>query len=212
MKQSGVIKTVVAVLIGISVLLNVAARISTDFSDFYTDNLFPKLTTPYARLTARAGISVGEVMLIIFALIISLYLIAVLFRLVLKVRSGSRKKEGPSFRGIDRFMAVFLSFVLLLMTLNCFILYYTSPISVSEVHRQDYTVAELAQLRDYIVEKCNEMSEQMERDTEGNVVYEGDMRQMARASMEKLSKDYKRLGGFYTTPKDLTFSGFMSQQ
>ena len=197
MKQKKFLMTIVAILLGISVFLNVAAWLSPEFSDFYTNRIFPVITRPYAELTARAKVSVGEILLIVFVLIILTYVLNLIF------------KRSRSF---NRFMAVFLSAVLLLMTLNCFILYHCSPIVVSDNPKDDYTIEELAQLRDYIVEKCNELSEQMPRDDKGNVVYSGDMRQKARESMLGLSDKYERLSGFYTVPKDLTFSGFMSQQ
>ncbi len=212
MKQKKFFKAIVAILLGMSVFLNVAAWLSRDFSDFYTDRIFPVITRPYAGLTSRATFSIGEILLIVFVLILLTYLICVLSRLFLELKRAGDKKDRLSGRWIDRFMAVFLSVVLLLMTLNCFILYHCSPIVVSQSHKDDYTIGELAQLRDYIVEKCNELSEQMPRDDKGNVVYDGDMKQEARDSMLGLSDQYKRLSGFYTVPKDLTFSGFMSQQ
>ena len=212
MKQKRFLRTIVAALLGMSVFLNVAAWLSCNFSDFYTDRIFPVITRPYAELTSRAGFSVGEILLIVFVLILLSYLIYVLLRLFPGLRSLGGKKEKAHGRGIHSFMAVFMSFVVLLMTLNCFILYHCSPIEVSMNHKDDYTIGELAQLRDYIVEKCNELSEQMPRDDKGNVVYDGDMRQEARDSMLGLSDQYERLSGFYTVPKDLKFSGFMSQQ
>ncbi|MBQ8032058.1 MAG: DUF3810 domain-containing protein [Butyrivibrio sp.] len=212
MKRSYFLRAVVAILLGISVFLNMAAWLSPEFSDFYTDNIFHRITEPYARLTSRAGFSVGEIMLIVFFVLVLIFVICIIIGAFLKLKKALFKKEMARGGCFIRFMAVFLSAVLLLMTLNCFILYHCSPIRVSNVHRDDYTVKELAFLRDYIVSKCNELAEEMPRDDKGNVIYEGDMGQVARASMEKLSAQYKRLGGFYTTPKDLTFSGFMSQQ
>ncbi len=212
MKRPYFSRIVVAILLGISVFLNVAAWLSPEFSDFFVDNIFQRITEPYAKLTSRAGFSVGEIMLIIFAILLIILIIWIIWRVVLRAGKALLKKESAGNSRFIRFMAVFLSAVLLLMTLNCFILYHCSPIAVSRVHRDDYTVKELAQLRDYIVEKCNELSEQMPRDDKGNVVYEGDMRQKARESMLGLSGQYKRLSGFYTVPKDLAFSGFMSQQ
>ena len=212
MKRSYFSRIIVAILLGISVFLNVAAWLSPEFSDYYTDNIFRRITGPYARLTSRAGFSVGEIMLIVFAVLLFILIIWIICRVVLRAGKALLKKENVGNSRFIRFMAVFLSAVLLLMTLNCFILYHCSPITVSSIHRDDYTVEELAQLRDYIVEKCNELSEQMPRDDQGNVVYDGDMSQEARESMLGLSDRYERLSGFYTVPKDLTFSGFMSQQ
>ena len=62
-----------------------------------------------------------------------------------------------------------LVIISLIMTLNCFINYHTTPIG-AESDRQ-YTISELAELRDFIVEKCNELAEEIERDENGMAVY-----------------------------------------
>ena len=101
MKQKRFLRTIVAVLLGMSVFLNVAAWLSIDFSDFYTDRIFPVITRPFAELTSRAGFSVGEILLIVFVLILISYLIYVLLRLFLGLRSlGGKKDVSGNFESL----------------------------------------------------------------------------------------------------------------
>jgi len=67
-------------------------------------------------------------------------------------------------------------------------------------------------LRDYVVEQVNALSEEMERDEKGYLVYEGDMKTEAKLQMHRLSKDFPNLNGYYPDPKPFFFSDFFSQQ
>ncbi|RKM58880.1 DUF3810 domain-containing protein [Butyrivibrio sp. CB08] len=212
MKKFSITGFLVGIMLGVSAALNVAAWISTGFSDLYTKKIFMVIMEKYGRLTSRAPFSVGEIMLIVCFLLVLALLAYLVLWLISGIRSAFGKRDSSFSKVFGKIMAVFLSFVVLLMTLNCFILYHCSQVAVAENHRDDYTVEELAALRDFLVTKCNKMAEEMPRDKKGNVVYEGDMKEMAKASMKNLEGSYDRLGGFYVTPKELTFSGFMSQQ
>jgi hypothetical protein len=75
-----------------------------------------------------------------------------------------------------------------------------------------FTKKELATLRDFVVEKCNALAVEIERDEEGVAYYEGDLIDVARQSMVKMGEEYDQLSGFYVTPKYLKCSGFFSQQ
>ena len=84
------------------------------------------------------------------------------------------------------------------MTLNCFIMYHASgfmdkymcgsqpetmvadvngmPVIETAIADEDvYTKENLAVLRDYLVEKCNTLALQIERDKNGEAVYHGDL-------------------------------------
>ena len=127
------------------------------------------------------------------------------------------------------------------MTLNCFILYHSSSFAdkylerrmesdrmvasisdqaVAQVHIKNdmmsnegaYTKKELVVLRDYIVEKCNELEKVIPHDDSGDAYYEGDLVEASRQAMIRLGEQYDQLSGFYVTPKYLSFSDFFSQQ
>lgn len=109
--------------------------------------------------------------------------------------------------------------VALIMTLNCTILYHASSFSEKyfgsmegyEKNKQ-YTVEELRTLRNFVVEKCNSLSQQMNRDEEGEILYDGDFVAEAKKAMKKLGETYNNLSGYYPSLKPLISSDFMSQQ
>jgi len=199
MKKVSIRRFLICVLLIGSAIFNVAAWMSRSFSDYYTDNIFPVITSLYGRFTSLFRVSVGERLLILLPVLLILFLISLFI-----------KKDFA--RGYRRVLALILSVVVAVMSLNCFVLYHCTPLQVSDTKNEEYYLDDLAGLRDYIVTKCNELSELMPRDADGNVIYEGDMNEAARAAMAGIAGEYKRLGGFYVRPKALTFSGFMSQQ
>ena len=79
---------------------------------------------------------------------------------------------------------------------------------------------ELLRIYNDIVRHCNELSEVMERDDSGAVVYSGgvdsrgnavDMEDKAIDVMQSLGKRYDQLDGYYPRPKAMFFSDFMCQ-
>lgn len=75
-----------------------------------------------------------------------------------------------------------------------------------------YSYSDLATLRDYIVEKCNRLAYQMERDENGNILYRGDIKTASVNAMKKMGTVYEQLNGYYVTPKNFACSDFFSQQ
>ncbi len=137
------------------------------------------------------------------------------------------------------FFAWVLLIVSLVMTLNCFILYHATTFSekyfgadISENMSEDMSKkvlqsaseiagCELMDLRNMVVEQCNILSMQVERDEEGAVKYTGsilkdgtyvDMEDKARETMKQLGGIYPRLAGWYPRPKAMLSSDFMCQQ
>lgn len=215
------------------IILNIISWQSTMFSDWYTKYIFPIWLNTYARLTSIVPISVGEIMLVA-ALLITVFGIGFcVFNLILK---GKYKHNLKCFGQFYMWTALVVCYV---MTLNCFILYHTSSFAdkymvrseqkdmlvadiadnaVVQVHQyaldgeRIYTKKEISLLRDYIVQKCNALAEQIEHDDSGEAYYDGDLIEASRQAMIKLGEEYEQLSGFYVTPKYLSCSGFFSQQ
>ena len=196
--------------------LNILAWNSVRFDDWYLASVFPIWVGTYGRLTGLAAFSVGEV-LIVIAVIWVLLIIPVLF--IKKIR-----------RKFLIVTAWTIAVVLLIFTLNCFIVYhahgYPKPELSAEEREQRYSAENLASLRDYIVEQCNTLAESVPRDDTGTVVFEGtdytgsgrvsfevrdEIAQESIRCMQRLSADFPLLSGYYPKPKGMFFSDLCSQ-
>lgn len=175
--------------------------------DFYAAHIFPVWINTYARLSGLFPFSLGEFMIVLGILLVLLAVISGILFIFLHRRAAYRKYAGIYYR----IFAGVLTFVLLVMTLNCNLLYGCTPLSVNGNRDQEYTVAELEALRNYLVEACNGLSDDMERTEDGTVIYEGDIQAEVKNAMWKLSGTYERLSGYYPDAKPILGSVFMSQ-
>lgn len=246
------------IIVGMVVLLNIIAWSSEAFCDWYIRFVFPVWVNTYGRLTGLFPFSVGEWLIVagVFLVIAAVILmIASAFRWIIRrckahhvdkqdeCSSASHVTRSSVTRGrgrFDKFCCGFYTFfawvllaVLVLMTLNCTILYHATPFSekyfatekatddvnentdtgnTAETKKSTYTLQDLTALRNMLVEKCNELSGQMQRTEEGEIIYEGNMRKKAISDMQALGETYDALQGFYPMPKPLYFSDFASQQ
>lgn len=222
------------IIIGIVVLLNVIAWSSETFCDWYIHYVFPVWVNTYGRLTGLFPFSVGEWLIVagVFLVIAAVILmIASAFRWI--IRRCRARHVDKLCSGFYTFFAWMLLAVLVLMTLNCTILYHATPFSekyfamekatddgnentdtgnIAETKKSTYTLQDLTALRNMLVEKCNELSGQMQRTEEGEIIYEGNMGKKAISDMQALGETYDALQGFYPMPKPLYFSDFVSQQ
>ena len=190
------------------VSLNGAALLIPGFSDWYTDHIMPLWVNSYGRLTGLAGFSVGEILIVAaLILILATIIFSILFLFMFRKKAYRRFMAG--FYKTD---IAIITIVCLIMTLNCAIQYHCSTIDANpEKETRQYTTSELYTLRNYIVSKCNEYSEQIERDEDGLAVYSGDLQQTAKNAMQNISSIYPRLSGYYPDVKPLHFSSLMSQ-
>lgn len=227
------------IIAGMVVLLNIIAWSSKAFCDWYIRFVFPVWVNTYGRLTGVFPFSVGEWLIVagVFLVIAAVILmIASAFRWIIRrcrarhvdkqdeCSSASHVTRSSVTRGrgrFDKFCCGFYTFfawvllaVFVLMTLNCTILYHATPFSEKyfATEKSTYTLQDLTALRNMLVEKCNELSGQMQRTEEGEIIYEGNMGKKAISDMQALGETYDALQGFYPMPKPLYFSDFVSQQ
>lgn len=222
----------------LTVIINVIAWKSADFCDFYVNNIYPLWVNSYARFTGLFPFSVGEVMLVaavIITIIAGLFGILTVFLLIYRGLCSiiRRERMGISdklLRLCRKYFVVYawiLTVVCVVMTLNCSISFHCSTleekyglfdkadaddVAFQQLMEKEYTLRELAQLRDYVVIKCNQLAEQVNRDENGNIIYPDNMEEIAIESMLKLSEHCEQLGGYYPRPKQFAFSDFFSQQ
>lgn len=200
------------------IALNLAAWFIPSFSDWYIAHIFPVWVNTYGRFTGLFPFSVGEILLTAGVL---LFTAALLFALILgaaccvpafRKDPGSRLKRGAAvfYRGL----AWILLGILLIMTLNCTLLYHGKGFNEKYlgIEEREYSLEELLAVRGYVVRRCNELSALVERDENGDIVYDGDIAEEAIAQMKKLGETYRGLAGFYPRPKPMFYSDLMCQQ
>ncbi len=226
----------------VTVLLNGLAWSSTAFCDAYVAWIFPIWVNTYGRFTGLFPFSVGEWML-------AAGIVLTVLALILGLYAGAVKLLGKHFglRMVKRYL-VFYAWVALIvclvMTLNCSMLYHVSSFSKkylgggypeytktysgesSREHYEAYSLEEFMELRNFVAEQCNRLSDEVERDERGYIVYPGSataesgesadsmrsMQDQAREEMRRLGADYGQLAGYYPRPKPMFFSDFMCQQ
>lgn len=224
-------KTLFAAVAGGALLLNAVSWKSTAFSDWYVTYIFPLWLNTYARLTSLVPFSVGEIMLVLAVLVTLFGVVFLVVNLLCKKKyQNALKRFGTAYAWIA--LAVCC-----IMTLNCSILYHASDFSakymtyddgtkrygnalladlsndaVAKTRTDGYSREELALLRDFIVERCNTLAQEIARDDSGRACYDGDLFDSAVDAMKKLGGEYEQLSGFYVTPKYLACSEFFSQQ
>lgn len=215
-------------IIGV-IILNIIAWVNVGFCDWYIANVFPFWLNTYARMTSLVPFSVGEIMLVLAAL---LTVFGIAFAVLNLCRHGKYRRVLGRYWSCYAWIFLCVCYI---MTLNCFIMYHASSftdkymcgsqaqtmvadingIAVAEALGPDevvYTKKNLAILRDYLVEKCNTLALQIERDRNGSAVYSGDLIEESIGAMQKLGTQYEQLSGFYVSPKLLSASEFFSQQ
>ena len=211
-RQKNKIPLIIKLLIfAITIFLNVLSWNSHAFCDWYIENILPLWVNTYSRFFSIFPVSVGEKLIILGIILLAAGVVIFLL--------GFLKKEKLKLlrRRYWNVISWIVVFVLLIQTLNCFILYHASTFAsqyMAEEERNGYGFEELYNLREHIVEKLNFLSTQFERDSNGEIIFneEEDLYSECINSMKKLGEKYPGLSGYYPQPKKILFSNIMSQQ
>ena len=197
------------------------------FSDFYVEKVFPIFLNTYGRISALFPFSIGE-MLIYGAVGYTVFTVVIwMCRFVHFVDGKDRLKRFSRIN--SKIFFKLMIFICLVQVQNCFVLYHTSTLyEGTEAEDYDGTKEELVALRERLCVRANELSVTFERDENGEIIYDGDMKETAKAAMKNLGDEAKsRLGsadeelldrklsllsGFYSSPKAFYKSDFFSQQ
>lgn len=192
----------------VCILLNVIARLSSGFSDMYLEYVFPIINQTFGRLLSFIPFSVGEILILIA--LIGLPLSIILYIVLMIVKKGRRKKVSRIY---FKALAWCVAYVLVTETFNCFIFYQCSTFaSKNGISENSYTVSQLLDLYEVLAKETNESSAEIERNEKGQFILTADLDETAEESLLALGDRYPVLKGFYTTPKPVINSYFMSQQ
>ena len=204
MKKRYLIPIIICVLM---LIINIISRLSRTFSDFYVQKVFPFISGVFSRITGLFPFSVGEFMIVIGILLVVVGI--PLFLILLIAKKGSRKKTAGAF--ICTYLWVF-TYIFSTETLNCFIMYQCTPFSERYFHEEtEHTESELKELYSLLVDKTNELAEQVPRDADDRFIVTCDYDEKVKEAMKMASMKYPQLKGYYPTAKKIKFSYIMSQ-
>lgn len=223
-------------IVVLSAALNAVAWRSTAFCDYYVLHIYPFFVNTYGRITGWVPFSVGEIMIVTGLVLTAAVVLAGLVTVIFSIMGKRKNRQGKftalqkTCRGIMTGYAWILAVVFVIMTFNCFIPYHCSPLEeryelVNNTADSDaaadkvtcsvthtYSLEELAQLRDFVVVRANELAALVDRDENGAIIYPDNMNEIAAESMRNISTECVQLAGYYPDAKEMTFSGFLSQQ
>lgn len=213
-------------------LINIVASISKSFSDWYTKNIFQKISVIFSNVTGLLNFSIGEIMIILgISLLIFTFLICILSLFI-------KKKQIRKCRKILVIIILYaLVYVYTSETMNCYMLYHTTTIEekmMKEIKegKQNFrfNTGSLATNQEYrkynnmvsddeklllvyneIATNLNDLSLNLKRDDNGNLVNDYNYDDCKKA-LKNVSEMFPLLKASFPNPKKIYNSDFMSQQ
>ncbi len=193
------------ILFTAAVILQMAARNSTGFANWYTGTIYPLWVNTFGRLCSAAAFSVVEVLLYFL-------LAALVCTAGLGIIHMIRREKMVS----DVLLAGSGNIVLLvgglffLYTAMCGINYHSDAFSkLNGLEIKRYTVEQLTAYCEMITGEVNRLSPDTDRDKLKNLRANGEE---AVVAMRALGEKYEGLGGYYPRPKGLLISEILSYQ
>lgn len=194
------------IIIAVSAVLILVCRLSRSAADFYADYIFPVISTPYAFISGLLPISLGELMILAFILIVVIGIPAMIILLIFV--KNWRKQTAFAVLAASLWI---LAFIFGTESLNCFSLYGCTRFSERFFTASEHDNEQLKQLYAILIEECNELAVQVPRDERNRFKLDIDVEQECIKAMKKAAGKYPQLKGYYPRPKPIMFSYFMSQ-
>lgn len=174
--------------------------------DWYRLHLFSVGTNTLARIMSLFPCSVGEILIFIGIFLLAGLVMLGIFGIVIRGKLRNAAKKYLSF------LCWVIVWIAVTETLNCFVLYHATTVEEAYFGGVEIKEDTLVQLYGMLVENANRLSEDMKRDEDGEVIYEGDLYSECKSAMQALGTEYPYLRGYYPNPKPIVNSDFMSQQ
>lgn len=194
----------------ILVIINALSWLSTSFSDFYVQKIYPLYSALPIRLSGLFPFSLGEIMIIIFVLMGIIGIPWVIIYVIINHKNAKRTKK--TLLRSTRILLWILAYIFTTETLGCFVMYHCTTFSERYFAPTEHTEELLLDTLSAVSEKVAEYSDNFQRDTDGYIVLSEDPADACREAMEKLGSDYSQLKGYYPKPKKIFNSFFMSQE
>lgn len=186
------------------VIINLAAFLSTTFSDFYADHIFHIAAETTGRVSGLFPFSLGEVLITVG---IVLVLAAVVVSLLLIFLRGKKKYVRFACGYLKTVLAIALV-VVMLYTLNCTIFYCSTPLSFADGVRE-FDIDTFEEVRNFVVTECNDLAAEMERTENGTMIFPKNADEAAASALHGISGKFPRLTGHYPRAKKIWGSYYM---
>lgn len=194
------------IIIAVMSVMNIAARLSRGFADFYVQKIFPVITNIFSFVSGIFPFSVGEMMIIAAIIVILIGIPLILILLIF--RKSSRRKTASIASAAALWI---ITFVFTTETMNCFIMYQCTSFSERYFNSAEHTNEQLKELYSMLIDKTNELSKEVPRDEHNCFTLTCNVQEEAKKAMKKAAGEYSQLKGYYPDAKPIQFSYFMSQ-
>lgn len=202
-KRSGYKKSVLILAI-LVLTLNIAACFRT-FCNFYKASFYPFIAGFWGAALGWIPVAVGELLMYLGALLLLVALVLSVFFLFFRRRAAYRRFAAGYLKGI----LLTAEAVLLIYTLNWVIPFRSDLLEVEGGVERSYSLAEIRNVRNHIVNELNKSAEAVQRDDSGRVIYHEDVDQSVFRAMENLKETYPLLAGYYPPMKAAICSDFL---
>lgn len=202
-------KILMLILISVSIVLTMYARINRSFAEFYASKVYPVFAGIISFFTSKVKFSLAEFIIIALLITVVIYLLIVLVKTL-------TKKSSVYFKNFFLNMSLVLSIIYFLFVLFCGINYYRYEFTYySGLEIKESSTEELIKLCEILISDANEQRALLKTGVNGtaeifDVDYIGTA-ERARKSFDNISQDYEVLNGNYPAPKPVINSSIMSQ-
>ncbi len=190
--------------------INALSWLSTPFSDFYVQKIYPIYSAVPVFIAGLFPFSVGEIMIILFVAAVLIGIPGVIIYALVK-RSAPEKSKKALAAAVRLLCLVFV-YVFATETLGCFVMYHCSKFSDRYFKPVEHSEELLLDTLSAVSVRISELCGEFDRDPDGYIVLPDDPADDCREAMRALSADYSQLKGWFPRPKKIMNSFFMSQE
>ena len=201
-------RVVTLMLVPVSLVLTLIARVNLSFAEFYALNIYPVLARAISFFSSKVKFSIGEFLIIALVAAFIIYFVYTFAHTL-------AEKSSQYFKNFFLNTAAFLSVVYLMYVLFCGINYhrheftYYSGIEIKESSKED-----LINLCEILMSDANKARASLSTGSEGTAKlydenYYGTAKR-AKNIFDKTSMEYTVLNGNYPSPKLVSFSKALS--
>ena len=201
---------IIAAVFAVIAVIYALSWMSTPFSDFYVQKIYPLYGSLPVFLSGLLPFSLGEIMIILLVASAAVGIPAMIVFAIAKRKNTALTKKVFGF--IIRLLCVIFVYVFATETLGCFVMYHCTKFSDRYFEPVEHNEELLLDTLSAVSARIAELSGNFERDAEGYIVLSADPSDDCREAMKGLSAEYSQLKGYFPRPKKIMNSFFMSQE